>query len=328
VDSVFLREGIAVLGILIYSCGDALFGAAWFPILRPIVPEETRGRFFGKLRISWQLAGLLFSGAVAWIIGKEGNTRVYQLIMAVITALLICRTYFYSKLPELEKSKEQKESFISLFSKTFRIENYASFSAYIFLLMIFSYNTPNLFAMVEKEILKLNSETVIWLANAGLIGALAGYYLGGRAVDRFSSKPVFLFCHFSYATFSFLFLLRGIHPHLTIPVMGFCHLGFGFVYAASSIAITSEIFGLMPKENQALANSILTTMLFFGTSVSGLICAWILDFDFLKRTWRLMNMQMSDYDAIILLNGGMIILLAAALGLVPSIMRKAMPLPS
>jgi MFS family permease len=317
-----------VLGIIVYSCGDALFGAAWFPLLRPIVPEDIRGRFFGKLRITWQLAGLVFSGLVAWFIGKEGKAGAYQVIMAIIAVLLVCRSYFYAKLPELEKSKDKKEAFFPLFIKTFRIENYASFSAYIFLLMIFSYNTPNIFAMVEKEVMKLNSETVVWLANAGLVGAVAGYFLGGRAIDRFSSKPVFLFCHFSYAILSFLFLFRDLVPSLAIPVLGVSHFGFGLVYAASSIAITTEIFGLMPKENQALANSILTTMLFIGTSVSGLLCAWIMDFGFLKEKWIMLGLHMSSYDAILLLNGGMIILLAAALGLVPSIIRKAMPLPS
>ena len=48
----FAKEAIALAGIVLFSCGDSLFGSSWFPLLRPIVPGKIRGRFFGKLRIS------------------------------------------------------------------------------------------------------------------------------------------------------------------------------------------------------------------------------------------------------------------------------------
>ena len=326
--SIQISEIIVFIGILIFSFGDALFGAAWFPILRPIVPAAIRGRFFGKLRISWQLAGLMFSGIAALALGSKGNIIVYQIIMSTIALLLIIRGLFYNRLPELEKAKYQPgKSFPALTGKILRQHGYASFAAYIFLLMIFTANTPNIFSMVEREVMKLSTETVVWLANIGLVGALAGYYFGGRAVDKFSTKPVFLICHFGYAMLSFLFLLRGFSTTLTIPLLGICHFTFGFVYAASSIAITTEIMALMPKFNQALANSILTTMLFLGIGCSSLLCAGMLKLNFLKDSWTLWGYTMSNYDAILLGNGVMITILITALGLVPSIMRNAEDMP-
>ncbi len=321
--------GLVVLsGIIIFTFGDALFGTAWFPMLRPIVPTAIRGRFFGKLRISWQLAGLLFSGIAALVLGSKGNIGIYQIIMGTIALLLALRSFFYSRLPELEKTKRRSgETFLILTGKLLRQGGYASFAAYIFLLMIFTANTPNIFSMVEREVMKLTAETVVWLANIGLVGALAGYYIGGRAIDKFSTKPVFLICHFGYALLSFLFLLRGFSPAITLPLLGICHFAFGFVYAASSIAITTEIMGLMPKLNQALANSILTTMLFLGIGGSSLLCAGMLKLDFLKNSWELWGCTMSNYDAMLLGNGVMIAILITALGLVPSVIRNAEEMP-
>ena len=326
--NLVMRESFVLIGIIVFSCGDALFGAAWFPILRPIIPPEIRGRFFGKLRISWQLAGLIFSGIAAWALGHQGDIAVYQVIMGTIALLLIARSFFYSYLPELEKAENnQREPFLFLLGKILRQGGYASFGAYIFLLMIFTSNTPNIFSMVEREVMSISAETVVWLANIGLVGALIGYYLGGRAVDRFSTKPVFLLCHFGYAALSFLFLIRDVSPSLTMPLLGICHFVFGFIYAASSIAITTEIIALMPKFNQALANAILTTMLFLGIGCSNLLCAAILELDFIKKNWDLLGIEMSNYDAILLGNGIMITILIASLGLVPSVIRKAKDLP-
>ena len=326
--NLVIRESFVLIGIIVFSCGDALFGAAWFPILRPIVPHEIRGRFFGKIRISWQLAGLVFSGIAAWFLGRQGNVAVYQVIMGTIALLLIMRSFFYNYLPELEKSENnQQEPFLGVLGKLLRQNGYAAFAAYIFLLMIFTSNTPNIFFMVEREVMSISAETVVWLANIGLVGALIGYYVGGYAVDRFSTKPVFLICHFGYAALSFLFLVRDISPALTMPLLGVCHFVFGFVYAASSIAITTEIIALMPKFNQALGNAILTTMLFLGIGCSNLLCATIIELDFIKRNWTLFGGEMSNYDAILLGNGIMITLLIVALGLVPSIIRKVKELP-
>jgi MFS family permease len=327
-ESVQVCEIVVLIGILIFSCGDALFGAAWFPMLRPIVPAEIRGRFFGKLRITWQLAGLVFSGIAALALGEKGGVAVYQVIMGAIALLLAVRSFFYSRLPELEKAEHgKKEPLLLLTGKILRQSGYASFAAYIFLLMIFTANTPNIFSMVEREVMNLASETVVWLANIGLVGALIGYFIGGRAVDRFSTKPVFLICHFGYAMLSFLFLMRGFSPTITMPLLGICHFAFGFVYAASSIAITTEIIALMPKFNQALANSILTTMLFLGIGCSSLLCAGMLKLDFLKASWVLWGFNMSNYDAMLLGNCVMVTILITALGLVPSVIRKAEDMP-
>jgi len=176
-------------------------------------------------------------------------------------------------------------------------------------------------------VMELKTETVVWLANIGLLGALIGYYAGGRAIDRFSAKPVFLISHLGYAAISLLFIFRSMSPILTMPLLGFCHFSFGFVYAASSIAITTEMLALMPQRNQSLATSILTTMLYVGMGLSGIICAGILDFDFLKKDWLFCSLTMSNYDAILLGCGGMALLLVATLGLVPSVIRKAQSTP-
>ncbi|RKZ72814.1 MAG: hypothetical protein DRQ57_16335 [Gammaproteobacteria bacterium] len=320
--TLFTKEVIVLTGIVIFSFGESLFSASWYPLVHPIVPEKIRGRFWGKLRITFQVAGLLFSGLAAWIIGAQGRESSYQLIMAMIAVLLIGRGIFYRRIPEYKKNAPEKEPFLSTLGRIIRLDCYASFGAYIFLLMIFTANTPIIFALIEKEVMMLKAETVVWLANIGLFGCLGGFYVGGHAVDRLGTKPVFLICHFGFAVFSILFIFRDISPVLTMPLLGICNFAFGFIFSGSSIAITTEMFALMPTHNRALAMSIFNTMLFVGTGLSGIICAGILNFNFLKKEWLFCGLTMSNYDAILLGCGGMVLLLTATLGLVPSIIQK------
>jgi MFS family permease len=107
-----------------------------------------------------------------------------------------------------------------------------------------------------------------------------------------------------------------------MPVLVISHFLFGIIYASSSIAITTETIALIPRENQALASSVLTTMMWLGTGCSSLLSSFILKLDCLKPFWPLGDMVMSNYDAIIILSGVMIFILTSALGLVPSIIRK------
>ena len=47
---------ISVLGL-----GESLFNSSWFALLKPIIPIDIRGRFFGLLRSSWQIVTIVFT---------------------------------------------------------------------------------------------------------------------------------------------------------------------------------------------------------------------------------------------------------------------------
>ena len=204
-----------------------------------------------------------------------------------------------------------------------RHEGYASFGAYIFLITVFTAYAPALFAMVEKEYLKIDPTIVVWLANMTMIGSVAGFLLGGIAVDRFGTKNVFMSCHFAFAIVLFLFVLRGFSPIMLMPLLWTVHFVFGLVIASSSIAITSEIIALMPEENQSFATALLTSMLDAGMAASGFLCAFVIKLDCLKETWNFGWMPMCNYDVLILGFAVMIFILVITLGLVPSVIKKA-----
>ena len=316
-------------GIIIFSIGTTLTGAGWFPLLDPIVSKSTRGRFFGKMRLSWQLIGFIFSSLTSWILKYYTGISAFQSIIFLIALMLLIRIIFYKKIPELEKADEngsQKKLF-PIIMKFIRSDGYTTFGAYIFLLTFFTSYCPTIFSLMEKEILKIDNSTVVWLGNLAMIGGIIGFYLGGHAVDKLGTKYLFLICHTAYFLIILLFIFRDFFGYM-MPILWTSHLLYGLVSAASSIAITTEMFALMHKENKAVGVSILISFQVGGAAFSGFIAASIIKLNFLKEQWSFLGMQMNKYDSVLSASAIMIIMLITTLGLVPSVLRKSQNFPT
>ena len=89
----------------------------------------------------------------------------------------------------------------------------------------------------ENDKYLVNKKKAMNYAILAMIGAIAGFWLGGQAVDRMGAKPVFLICHGSYFAIIILFVSRSLIPGTMMLVLWSSHLLFGLVAASSSTAV-------------------------------------------------------------------------------------------
>lgn len=321
------REAAMVGGIVLYSSGFAAMSSSWFALLSPIVPEGLRGRFFGKLRVSWQTVGILFAGLCALTLTDESPVGRYQLLLGLIVAGLAARAVIYTRIPEMEPAPPSQRRLRDSVRDVLQAPGYMSFCAYVFLLTLATLSCPTLFGLVEKKVMNLGDWQVAWLGNLMMMGSLAGFFVGGRAVDRWGTKPVFLVCHFGYGVILALFVGRALVPAGALYVVGALRVLFGMVYAASTIAISSELLSLIPPENKSLSTSIASTMNRLSGAVAGLLFAGVLEVGMLRSRWELWGMEMSQYDGLLLACAIMVVVLVVTLGLVPSVIGRAQYLP-
>lgn len=320
-------EGLIVLGIGIYSLGNSMCFSGWFALLQPLVPQAIRGQFFGRLRMSWQAAALIFTGICATYLSVDSPVYLFQIVMGITTVTLILRIWMYFRIPDLTKPNPDGMSFKEAISDIMHVEGFASFGSYIFLLSLFTAGAPMLFGLIEKKVLGMGDNQVLWLGNLQMFGSVVGFYIGGKFVDRLGTKPVFLICHFSYSLALILFLARGLSGDWLIGCIAIAQFFYGVVFASSSIAISTEILSLMPQKNQALFSSMGTMMLRGGGAFSGMSCAWMLKLGVFNDDWMLWGLPMTEYDSILFCFAGMVIVLVITLGLVPSVLRKAEWIP-
>ena len=310
------------LGIVLFGLGTAMNMGNWFALLHPIIPEKIRGRFFGRLRLTWQSIGIVLTLFFIYMLEQFPYLRMYQTVLVIVSIFLAVRILFYQHIPELEKPVPPKESFLKTLMNVIAIPDYISFCSYCFLLIFFTTACPQIFSLIEKDVLSFTKTEIVFIGNLLIVGALAGFVLGGRMVDKLGTKYVFMFCHFGFGAIIILFLLRSLLPGKIIVIVGILTLLFGLVQAASGIAMTSETLVLMPKENKSLAIGLWLTLINAGAGLSGIISSTFLELNLINPEWNLFGLQMSSYDGLLLMFGTMVILMTVTLGLIPSMIRK------
>ena len=309
-------------GTLGAAVGMGMMGSSWYALLDPIVPRGLRGRFFGTLRLSWQAVGLALTALCAVLLGTRASVGHFQLAMLVVVAFLMIRLPIYHRIPDLEPRSTREGSLYQALKTVLRGPGCASFCAYVFLLATFTTGAPALFGLVEREFLNFGDNQVVWMGNLMAVGALAGFALGGKVVDRWGTKPAFILCHFGFGGVMLLFLARGAFGVPVLWVAGAANALFGLVAGASSIAISVELLALMPSANKSFATSLGQCFFMAGGALSGFISAGVLGLGFLKDTWTLFGATMSKFDAILLTYGCMVAGLVVTLGLIPSVIGK------
>jgi hypothetical protein len=200
-----------------------------------------------------------------------------------------------------------------------RFRAYLPFCAYAFLLALFTGGCPILFGMIEKTFLHLSDGTVTLLANLRLLGSIVGFYLGGKIVAKLGTKSMFLFCHFGFGIILFLFLWRNAGGGPLVPILGSLEAMFGLVWAASSVAFTVEMYALIPPENKSLSTSVFATLQGAGIAMGGMLPAWAIQLGMFREHWNFVGVVRSDYDALLLICGTLVVVVTVTLGLVPSV---------
>lgn len=317
------REAALVTGAAGYSIANAVFASGWFALLSPIVPEHFRGRFFGRLRYSWQGVGIVFAAVCALVLSENSPLRTFEWILAVVLAGLALRVFAFRGVPELEPVSGNPGRFLHTIYDTVQRTRFMAFNAYVFLLSLFTAGCPALFGLVEKGVVGLPDSQVAWLGTLMMAGAVTGYVAAGRAVDRIGTKLVFLTCHLGYGAILLLFVVRGLSPIGPFATLGALRFAFGLVLALSSVAMSAEMLALIPPHNKAISTSVHITMARAGAGASGILAGWVIDAGMLRETWQAWGLTLSNYDALLLGGGTMVVVLVVTLSLVPSVVGKA-----
>ena len=316
------REALVATGAVVHGVGITLGSVGLTPLLRRIVPRKLRGRYFGKLNAAWQSVGLVFVAACALLLPAEVPVPVYQGILGIMILGGAVRAFLFARIAEPPAPSPPTAGFGESVLQALRAPGFASFSAYVFLIALSTGAAPYVFGLLEREVLGFGDNLVVWMGNLIMVGSLAGFFLGGKGTDRFGTKPVFLICHFGYSLALAVLIARAVLPLPVVALATVANVLYGFCWAASLIAITTELYALVPRRNQALGIAVPLLLFHFGGSVAGLLASGALRVGMLENEWHLFGTRMSQYDTLLLAGAVLVILLVITLGLVPSVLRK------
>ncbi|MBF0199303.1 MAG: MFS transporter [Planctomycetes bacterium] len=327
----FLPQSITFWGLFFTLCLHGLSmastGSGWFALLRPLIAKEERGWFFAKLRVSWQVVGVIVGFAITALLKRGNSINTYQAVVLGLFFALIIHLLLYKKIPDITEKQTKKEPILKVLSWLISLPEYLAFGVYLLFIALCTGSFPWLIGLLEKEHLGFSDSNLISMGICMSMGSIAGFYFGGRLVDRFGCKPVLILAHLSYAIILTLVILRAFLPFDSIYNFGLINAAWGLVAAAAGIALTSETMVLAPIKNQALAISLLGTFSQIGIALSALFSAKLVSIGVFADQWSLFGCDLYNYDALFFLITLATILFLVTLGLVPSVLPKASHLP-
>ncbi|MFT5126900.1 MAG: MFS family permease [Rhodothermales bacterium] len=290
------------VGIIILGCGNCLFVASWFGLLQPIIPASERGRFFAKLRMSWQSVALVFSLILSGLLAAYPGRGTFRIILGFTVFALVLHLWLYRRIPEVElPATGSRTPLRQALRNILAIRGYLIFAAYGFLITLVTAATPILLNLIEKETLGFSDAMLVMMGNITFGGAILGFLVGGRLVDRLGAWRVFVLCQFSFALV--LLAIIGRQSANSALTMGILHAGFGFVAAAFSIALTDRTMALAGDGQKSLSTSMLNATRCGGVALASLIAAAILKHKLLPSSWQLGGQSFTAHDSLIILAG-------------------------
>jgi len=318
-----LVEPLIALSMILYGIGFGMYLDCWFPMLSTVIPRAARGRFFGNNRLIYQTGTIAFTFIVTWLLARDSSLIVFQSCFTVVVLLRIVGIAMFAKIPDLEKRRPCIGSgLLHSLSQVISQQSYLAFCAYVFLLSLFTGACPSIFSLLAKDTLKMTAGQVMLIGNLTTMGALVGFFLGGRLVDRLGTKYVFMGCHFSFALILVLFLFRDFMLLSLLGIIGTLALLFGLIQASSGVAVSAEMLAVIPDDNKAMATAVNLALMYLGVSLSGIFSSQMLKMEMLSHSWQMFGSRMGPYDALLLICGVMVFILVVTLGLVPSVLKK------
>ena len=97
---------------------------------------------------------------------------------------------------------------------------------------------------------------------------------------------------------------------------------FGFVVAASSIAITAELYDVIPVKNALISTSFFTVVVSSSKFLGAFVSSQALSLKLLTEEWTIGPFSMNCYDTMLIANAIMVVLLVMTLGLIPSVSKQ------
>lgn len=218
--------------------------SGWFPIINDNVPDEIRGRFFGRLRTSWQLVLVVYTAAVGLFLGRKPEAWQFQMLFLVNVAANLAMTAFIRRIPEAPLAPPPGHmTFWKVLAEPFKDRPYTSFLLFGALFNLAAGMTGPFALRCLKGTLGAGDGFVVWMDTVSSLGAAATLPLWGRFVDRFGGRAIFAILVPVMAVSNLLWLFaQPADPHWQVIVSVF-YLFQGILLFGIGVGVTDMMLG-------------------------------------------------------------------------------------
>lgn len=193
-------------------------GHAWLSLLTVIIPGPLRGRFFARMRTTFQVVSLAMVGLIGWYLGADPAPGRFILVFAVLFAMALARPFLLLSIPNPPPDRQGPRApvFKNMFHPL-RDRGWREFIVFYGALS-FTANMARPFAVpFLKEDLGFPASITAYSAGSLILGMVLGLMPWGRLADKLGNKVVFLI---NILVLSVAFVILAFTPSYTAaPVL-------------------------------------------------------------------------------------------------------------
>ncbi|MBN1436637.1 MAG: MFS transporter [Sedimentisphaerales bacterium] len=286
----------------------------WFPLLQDVVPSDMTGRFFARIRITWQTAGFLTLLGTAWYLGEESSWGQFAVVFGVGTLAFVLRAV--ALIPVVERpARAEEHTKIGVgqrFREVLAERHYRVLTLYILFYMAAATAVEPFKVKMMKD-LGYDDRTVLIATAMTALGAILSLRFWGKLADRFGNRSIFSISHVGMIVVTLFWLL--------VDKSGF---GMGMIFAlyllasvfnsGNGIAQTRYILHTVPSDKQNHIN-IINIVSNVTAGVAPLLAGLLL--------WLTRGFGFAS-GAVSLNNYHLLFVLTALLFVVPHVLRKTL----
>ncbi len=265
---------IFIILVTLYTSMSAIKNPAWRSWISDIVPENMRGKFFGKRQkiiIIVQILTMLLAGFILDKFRKINVFYGFVIIFSIAFVGLIISLIFMSKHyePKLKIDRSSHFTFIQFIKKAPK-NNFGRFALFIGLMAMSVYIAAPFFSVYMLR--NLNFSYVIYtIVNvASFIGLALGMAFWGKLSDEIGNKKVLEISSYFISIYPFFWFLS------TSPIfLSVINVLSGFFWAGFNLSSFNFVFDAVTRERRGLCsaytNSLTGLGIFVGSLLGGLI---------------------------------------------------------
>src|SRR3989344_2448137 len=265
---------ILIVFYSLYVIFGALVSQSWFSMIGDIVPDNERGRYFGRRNAILGTIGVIVTLLSAFLLDyyKTGGFVLIGFSILFLLAFIarFVSYYYFRKIKDPDgNQKKTGESFIN-FTKNLTKTNFGRFVIYIFLFNFSVMIASPFFSVYMLEELKLSYLwfTIINLSQA--VSIVIFMLVWGKFADKYGNKKLLTIGSVLVPILPLLWIFNQNPFYLLIPMF----LG-GVGWAAFSLASNNFVYDSVEKEKRSVYLAYLNIYggigIFLGAGLGGLV---------------------------------------------------------
>ncbi|MEF3279507.1 MAG: MFS transporter [Elusimicrobiota bacterium] len=258
-----------------YSFSGSVATAPWFTLMGEYLPQNSRGKFFGKRT---QIIGIFyfFSSFVAGYLLKvyNSNTKNILFILFLLASFFrFCSSYYINLMYEPDKKyfiPKEKPSFLSYFYN-FKINPFVrKIYVAIFILLLSTYIAAPYFSVYILKELEFDYIKYMFLTSFGQVLTWFTARFWGKLVDKKGSVRTLKYAFISIPLISFMWIFtKNFYILLAIEIFS------GFVWGAFAIVYNTFVYEYVKADERTKYTAylifIMSVAQFLGSFIGGIL---------------------------------------------------------